>query len=205
VIGAVARQALRDSECSELALLDDDGPEARLALDWLSTELGRDAVRPVRAGPDVEPLLQQLAAARGGSAVHGDARTELRRMLARLQDGALVANPVNKTAVLLGGEVPPDAFLPFGDLYASEIAEVAGGFTLPAAVATIADAFGYVGELDALLRSRFDRRDASALEHLPPEIRDMLEHALERGRFSRLWARTVPKLGPRTIGIDLSE
>jgi len=205
VIGAVARQALRDAACSDLALLDDDGPEARLALNWLSTEVGRDAVRPVRAGQDMEPLLQQLAAARGGAALHGDARTELRRMLARLHDGALVANPVNKTAVLLGGEVPPDAFLPFGDLYASEIAELAGGFTLPAAVATVADAFGSVSELDALLRRRFERRDASALDRVDPEVRDMLVHALERGRFSRLSARTVPKLGPRTIGVDLAE
>jgi hypothetical protein len=205
VIGAVARQALRDAGCSEIALLDDQGPEARLAFDWLATELGQGAVHPIRIDPDVEPLLQQLGASSGDPTRHRETRLEVQRMFARLRPDSLVANPVNKTAILLGGELPPDAFLPFGDLYASEIEEFAGGFTLPPSVAAVAEACGSVHRLDAVLRDRFDRRDPSAFERVAPEVRDMLVGALERGISSRRSARTVPKLGPRTIGVDLAE
>ncbi len=202
VVGAVARQALADHGCSRVALLDDGGPEARLAARMLGEELGEDAVLLARAGPgELEPLLH-LA---GWAADPDRAAEELRRLRARLAPGALPAHPASKTALLLGGALPPEPFLPLGDLWASEVEAMEGGCSLPRAARALADAAGGVAALDAALRRLTDRRDPAALDDLPPGAADEVRRALAAGRASRLAPRLVPKVGPRTLCLDLFE
>ncbi|HET6232707.1 MAG TPA: hypothetical protein VFE05_21710 [Longimicrobiaceae bacterium] len=202
VVGAVARQALADRGMSRIALLDDGGPEAELAARLLARALGEDAVVRVRAGAaDVESLLHL----RGQSAEAESFVREARRMLARLVPDALPACPANKTALLLGGELPPEPLLPLGDLYASDVAALTGDWSASPEVAHIARECGGIEALDGALRRWVDARDPAGLDALPNDARTMVREAFARGRASRLWPRLAPKLDGRTLGTDLFE
>lgn len=200
VIGAVARQALADRGVSRIALLDDGGPEARLAATILRSELGDDAVISIdTADIDPAPLLRGLAA---------DTRRvdeEVRRMRARLKDDALAAHPANKTALLLGGELPPEPLLPLGDLWATDVLALGGGWSASPDVEALAADAGGIEVLDGALRRLVDGRDASALDALPVEIGHRVRAMLAAGSAARRYARIVPKLGGRTLFADLYE
>lgn len=201
LVRAVARQALADRGVRRVALLDDGSPEAELAARFLAP-LGADAV--VRVRPDeaeVEPLLHLLPR----EIPRERLARELARLRCRLEPDALCASPRNKTALLLGGALPPEPFLPLADLWASEVAELAGGWHAPAEVREAAEASGGIEALDAALRGHFDRRDPRALSALPGDAERRVRELLARGRASRLFPRVVPKLGSRTLGVDLFE
>lgn len=203
VVGAVARQALAERGLRRVALLDDGGPEATLAARLLEAALGADAVVRVRAAAgEVEPLLLPGGP---GEADPERAAEELRRLRARLVPGALPAHPASKTALLLGGEIPPEPLLPLGDLWAAEAAEFCGGWSAPAAVRRLAEAAGGIEALDAALRGWIDRRDPAALDALPRDAARGVRDAFAAGRASRLAPRVVPKLGTRTLYADLFE
>jgi hypothetical protein len=127
-------------------------------------------------GPDAALLRRWCQAAFGDDVVSKD---------------GLRLHPANKTAVLLG-DVPDADVLPFGDLYASQLAELTG-------VGEQSDA------VEKALRQFYDQRAdwESAVAHLAPDVRAHLRDTLETSRFRRTRAGLVPKLGPRTIGIDL--
>lgn len=202
VVGAVARQALADRGVGRIALLDDGGPEARLAARLLEDALGADAVVRVDiADGALEPLLQRVAPESGAARV-GD---ELRRLLARLVPGALPAHPANKTALLLGGALPPEPLLPLGDLWASEVAALCGGWSAPNEVAALAEAAGGIEALDGALRGWIDRRDPQALDALPDDVAARVRLVFAAGRAGRIAPRVVPKLGTRTLHVDLFE
>jgi hypothetical protein len=202
VVGAVARQALADRGLSRIALLDDGGPEAELAARLLANALGEDAVVRVRAGAaDVEPLLHLRAPSANAESFVREAR----RMLARLVPNALLACPANKTALLLGGELPPEPLLPLGDLYASDVAALTGSWSASPEVARIACECGGIEALDGALRRWVDAPDPAGLDALPNDARTMVREAFARGRASRLWPRLAPKLDGRTLGTDLFE
>lgn len=197
----MARRALADRGAERVALLDDGGPEAALAARILTAALGADAVVRVTAERrDVESVLH-LA----GGASEGEAAEEIRRMRARLVPNALAANPANKTALLLGGELPPEPLLPLGDLYASQVRALCGGWSAPPEVRAIAEAAGGISALDAALARMLEGRRGDALDALPPPAADAARRALARGRASRMAPRTVPKLGYRTLTVDLFE
>lgn len=197
VVSAVARQALRDHGARRVALVDDGGPEAALAARLLEP-LGPEALVRVRVSvADVEPLLHALS----GEHARERLAREWAGVRARLEPDAFPATPANKTALLLGGALPPEPFLPLGDLWASEVAELAGEWSAPAEVREAAEAAGGIERLDAALRAFVDRREPRAWDSLPPAARRLLE----RGRASRLFPRVVPKLGARTLGVDLFE
>lgn len=202
VVGRVARQALVDRAASGIALIDDGGPEAALAADWLAASLHDGAVirvsEPHRA---LEPLLQL-----GDDEADAlQPRIEALRTTARLIAGALVANPVNRTVVLLSGSPPPDPFLPLADLLASQVEELAGGWSGPAEVVALAEACGGIRELDAALHAHLDGRDPRALDALPAGAARAVRDALRSGRAARRAAWLVPKIGYRTLGVDLFE
>lgn len=209
IIGAVARQALADREMKQVALLDDGSPEAGLALRLLQRELAPDqVVRITIEARQVELLLQILPAGQYGerSDEEGERRAaELRRLHSRLLPDALTASPENKTSLLLGGALPPEPLLPLGDLYASEVAELAGGWSVPRAVREIVEIAGGIERLDGALRELIEGRDPVGLGALEPAARAAVEQALERGRASRLFPRIVPKIGFRSLGTDLFE
>ncbi|HEX5727739.1 MAG TPA: hypothetical protein VFX98_19870, partial [Longimicrobiaceae bacterium] len=157
-------------------------------------------VRVRLAEGEVEPLLH-LA----GGADPAVVRAEALRMKARLVPGAVAANPASKTVLLLGGELPPEPLLPLGDLYAGEVAELAGGWSAPEPVLRLAELAGGVAALDAALRGWADRRDPGALDALPPAAAEAVRAALARGRAARLHPRVVPKRGFRTLCVDRFE
>lgn len=200
VIGAVARQALADRGRSRIALLDDGGPEARLAASVLRGALGDDAVISIDTS-DVDPrgLMQGITA---------DERRvdeEVRRMRARLMDDALPAHPANKTALLLGGELPPEPLLPLGDLWATDVLALCGGWSASPEVETLAAEAGGIEALDGALRRLIDGRDASALDALPAKAAARVRAMLAAGSAGRRYPHVVPKLGGRTLFADLYE
>jgi hypothetical protein len=111
----------------------------------------------------------------------------MRRMRARLMDGALPAHPANKTALLLGGELPPEPLLPLGDLWAGDVVALAGGWSAPDEVRRLADAAGGIAALDAALRALIDGRGAAALDALPAAARSEVRRRLAAGRASRIF------------------
>jgi hypothetical protein len=216
IVGAVARQALADRGRSWIALLDDGGPEPELAARLLESSLGGGIV--LRVGTDgagVEPFLPGINAVPGWRAME-----EVRRLRARLLDaglaahpgngllrlgGALTAHPANKTALLLGGELPPEPLLPLGDLWATDVLALAGGWSAPPEIAALAEAAGGIETLDAALRRRIDGRDRGGLDTLPSEVAAEVRDRLAAGSAARRNPRIVPKLGGRTLCIDLME
>jgi hypothetical protein len=205
LVGAVARQALADRGCRRIALLDDGSPEAQLAARWLGEGVGEERVVAVAIGDrEVESVLQPLGAStRGGD--REEHAAEVRRLRARLMPDALLANPSNKTALLLGGALPPEPLFPLGDLYASEIEELTGRWSTPPAVRELAERCGGVRRLDDALRAALDGRDPQGLRGLPEPVRGAVEAALRRGSAWRTNAVVVPKIGSRTLGVDLFE
>jgi hypothetical protein len=214
VVGAVARQALHDRSCSRIAVLDDGSPEADLAARWLAVELGEPHVlRVAVADAEVESVLHALGVEEGqmrqaSGRTAGRVRQpniEVCRLRARLDTGALLANASNKTALLLGGPLPPEPFFPLGDLYATEVGELAGGWSAPPMVEELAERCGGVERLDAALREYFDRRNPEGLQMLREDAARMFSSALGQGQASRVFGILVPKLGSRTLGVDLFE
>jgi hypothetical protein len=134
----------------------------------------------------------------------------LSRLVARwtgvvLVDGgaALACSLLNKTELLLAGADQRADLYPLGDLYASELAAFAEVEPGPVVTALAAQAGG-LRQLDAVLRSLLDERsDADTAFRLAPQLREPVLARLRVTRFRRAHLGIVPKLGARTIGIDL--
>ncbi len=201
VIGAVARQALHDRGARRIALLDDGGAEADFAARVLARALGDGNVTRVTAtDAEVESVLHFAPEVADEALRH-----EARRLKARLLPDALAAHPANKTVLLLSPTLPPEPLLPLGDLWASEAAELAGEWSAPPEVREIAEAAGGVEALDDALRAYVDRRDPRGLDALPRGAAEAVRGALAAGRAARMHPSIVPKIGGRTLGVDLFE
>ena len=182
VICDVVRQALADANADGLLIQEDTTPEGELAVAWLGETLGADRVwRTGTMASNVHP-------ARPGS-----------------DRPVLWVHPANKSALLLGGRVPAADLFPFGDVYASQIAAIAGDWSGPTSVRELAARAGGIDAVDATLREIVDRRanPEDAAGALGPDVAAALLTSYEKGRYFRLRPRLVPKLGPRTLGIDL--
>jgi hypothetical protein len=116
---------------------------------------------------------------------------------------ALRVSPANKTELLLSDAVEAADLYPLGDLYASELTPW-GGFVPDPDIEALAREAGGIDRMDAALRRLLDeRRPADAAFADLPHIRDAVMTRLQKTRFRRAHAGLVPKLGARTIGIDL--
>ena len=117
----------------------------------------------------------------------------------------LTAHPANKTALLVGDFFPRADLLPLGDLYATQVQQLSDGWTGDQAVDRVAEALGGIDALDAALQDVIEGRSHLAdLERtIGTAARQALEGALRRSRFRRARAGVVPKLGRRSIGVDL--
>ncbi|HYW14352.1 MAG TPA: hypothetical protein VE871_20460, partial [Longimicrobium sp.] len=85
------------------------------------------------------------------------------------------------------------------------VAVLAGGWSAPPHVTAVAEAAGGIDALDAALRGWIDGRDRAALDRLPREAADRIRVMLAAGSASRRNPRLVPKLGGRTLCLDLME
>mgnify|MGYP001279740294 CR=1 FL=1 len=207
VIAEVMRHAVRDAGADGVVILDDGTPEARLAIEWTRRGLGSERVHAV-APPGEDELSALLLALDSGTTDRTRARHESHRLRARLEAaarGALLAHPANKTALLLGGEIPPEPLLPLGDLYASQIEDLTGEWSAPDSVRRLAEAAGGISILDEALTAWAEERRPllDALNVLPRDVAGNVGRLLEAGRFARRRVGLVPKLGFRTLGIDL--
>jgi hypothetical protein len=108
-----------------------------------------------------------------------------------------------KTQLLLDYRPAYPSILPLGDLYASQILELAGGCTLPAGLVGMAAEEIYA--VDSALRAYFeDGRSADeAFRELEPGRAQRIRHMLQES--SRAWhpVPLIPKLGNATLGLDL--
>jgi hypothetical protein len=190
VVGVI-RGALETTARAGVVVLDDGSPEAELLGQWCTQELGSQ--RTWRAHGPVD------APAHAGEALRYRART------LAIEQNALTAHPANKTALLLAADWPVEPLLPLGDLYASQIAALTGGWSGPADVKRLVELAGGIESVDRALGSWFEQwRPADvAVGELPAECRGPFLEAVRRGRFWRERAGLIPKLSVRTIGIDL--
>lgn len=121
----------------------------------------------------------------------------------RSSNAALLLNTATKTELLLG-RVEAAHVYPFGDLYASELLELGAAGELSTEVADMARRAGGIAALDHALRRLLDeRRDAMDAFTAVPHLREEVMQRLERTRFHRKHIGVVPKIGARTLGIDL--
>lgn len=195
VIAGVLAQALDDARATDLVLLDDGSPEAGLIEAMLGPEVtarersGRAAVQLVREPATTAASSDLLAAWSRAAAAH---------------PAALVAQPASKTVALLGGALP-GVVLPLGDLWASQVATLSGDWSAPAHLRSLADAAGGIEALDGALQALVDRRlhPDAACAGLSAEVRGTLLALWDDTRFARRFTGLVPKLGTRTLGVDL--
>ncbi len=117
----------------------------------------------------------------------------------------LTAHPANKTALLVGEFQPRVDLLPLGDLYATQVQQLSDGWTGDDAVHAIAAALGGIDRLDASLQQLLEgRMQVGSLGRSIGVVEAArVAEALRRSRFRRARTGLVPKLGSRTIGVDL--
>lgn len=198
VICGVTAAAVRDAGAAGVVLLEAGSAPGRMLHDWLARSLGASAVVP---GPEPD--------SDGPEAVVGSIRDEeLRRASGRIvarERGLVLAHPACKTVLLLATNVPPERLLPLGDVYASDLERWAGDAGLTAEVADLADAAGGAGALDLALHRWLEERRplGQALSGLPDGVRRAVAERLRLGRPLRRWPRCVPKLGARTLWVDV--
>jgi hypothetical protein len=174
IVTGVLAEALRVTSRSGILITCAGSPEGRLLMGWCESFLQA----PVRTSetPDDVPAGELLA-----------------------------ANPVNKTALLLGNTFPCERLLPLGDLYASQVRELTGGYNLPEEVQQLVRSAGGIDPLDRALQLHFEAWTPAVevAAQLPDAARGPFLEAVQAGRFWRERAGLVPKLGARTIGMDL--
>lgn len=165
-----------------------------------------------RIGFVVNGVVQQAMRDSGRSALRlvGEATTEA-ALIERWCDisfsreaASLTVTASSKTALLLAGPDQAVDLAPLGDLYFSEIARFCRGCRLTGSVAEFSKAAGSPEILDDCLRKLLDeRRSPHAAFAAAPHLREPVLRRLQQTRFRRGRAGIIPKIGPRTIGIDL--
>ena len=186
VVTGVVATAARDARCGTLVVLDRVPPETELLLRLLGAggcELPLERVPAADDDPDAA-----AAAARG-----------------RRGTDALPLDPVNKTIAVLWPELLAAPVLPLADLYATQVAALGGSWSAPAQAYEIIERAGGIQAVDRFLAAHLDERrslDEASL-HLDARGRAPLRERFEAGWWWRRRVGVVPKLGARTLGIDL--
>jgi hypothetical protein len=176
VVAAVCAAAVRDAAAAGIMVVQGDAAAVALLERWLEhAGIVVERGRP----PDVaEP---------------------------RHASDALIAHPACRTELLLCGRLPLADLLPLGDLWASQVRALAGGWRGPAWLERLAAAAGGLAAVDGALMALVEERRpaAVAVAGLPAVAAAELLQRYAAGRWHRLRPRLVPKLAVRTLGIDL--
>lgn len=186
IIAGVVAQALEDARADALVLIADGSPEGALAERLLRPHLGERLVQAQAASPAPTGVLEAWARA------------------AASHPSALVAVPTSKTGALLGAALP-GPLLPLGDLWASQVAALCGAWSAPRPICDLVAAAGGIDVLDGALAALVDQRrhPEEAVSSLPDDVAGTLLALWDAARFVRRRLGLVPKLGARTIGVDL--
>ncbi|MEE8148655.1 MAG: hypothetical protein V3T24_13685 [Longimicrobiales bacterium] len=205
VVVAVVAEALREADARGVVLASSPGPETALLERWFAA-----AAITVKT-PDAE-VVQAVADAletnRSGDAAEAAAwaNEEARRAVARLiaaREELIPMSAANKTELIWAKRLPPEPLLPLGDLYASQIHALAGACTAPPPLAGIdPDRLDAVDKAVAQVVEDGVRPDV-AFAQLPSELRDAAISAMTRSAWKATLPPVVPKLGRRTLGVDL--
>jgi hypothetical protein len=117
---------------------------------------------------------------------------------------ALTVSAATKTALLVAGVDQPVDVTPLGDLYLTEAARFHRAIRPTGSAAEFAKGAGSIEILDECLRRLLDeRRDPEAAFAAAPHLREPVLLRMQHTRFRRARSGIIPKIGPRTIGIDL--
>ncbi len=188
VVGGVVAAAARDAHRQRLVVVDWAEPETTLLERCL---LLADVRLPVeRASSTGSGHLETLRAHARQRAGH---------------DGLLI-DPANKTAAVLWPERLAEPLLPLADLYATQVDELAGGSSIPTEGIELVKRAGGIEAVDAFLMSYLDERrplDDALGAIADRTAADALRERLEQGWWWRRRVGVVPKIGLRTLGIDL--
>lgn len=185
VIGGVIATAARDAHRKRLVVLDWAEPESRL-------------LERILLVADVRLPLERASDAGGGDF---DTLRAHARLLAR--SDALVLDPVNKTVAVLWPERLAEPVLPLADLYASQIEALGGAATIPAEARDLVERAGGVRAVDEFLTKYLDERRPLEQALAGNPAAGALRQRFEAGWWWRRRVGVVPKIGPRTLGIDL--
>jgi hypothetical protein len=191
VVRGVVAAAVRGARAGGVVVLEDWTPEGELTYEWLVRELSEARVWRVASlasNVHAEPAESHVVAA----------------WQAMRERGALLAHPANRTALLLGGMLPRADVFPLGDAYASQVEAMAGRWHAPPEISALARRLGGVAALDRALVQLVDGGGRESLG-IEAGLADEIVRLYERGRYHRLRPRLVPKLGTRTLDIDLFE
>lgn len=193
IVGDVVAAAVDAAGASGVIVLRDWTPEGELTYEWLVHALGEARV---------------WRGASLASNVHAGNRDDAQLLgaWAHSRDhGSLIADPSSKTALLLGGPLPRADIFPLGDLYASQVGVLAGGWNVPEELRGTLDRAGGVEALDAALRRLIEGRAGGrvAFAGFDDETAEAVMRLYWRGRSHRLRRWLVPKLSARTLGVDL--
>jgi hypothetical protein len=194
VVRRVVAAAVHEAGAGGVVVLEDWTAEGELLYEWLVRELSEARVWRVAS---LASNVQEVPAGMDANVVAASRAVR--------DQNVLLAHPANRTALLLGGSLPRADLFPFGDVPATQMETLAGSWTAAAEVVQVAAAAGGVRGLDAALGRWLDERwdEESALAELDAGTARRVRELYARGRFSRRHPRLVPKLGARTIGIDL--
>lgn len=188
VVAGVIAAAARDARRTRLIVLGHDAPEGVL----LERCLGL-------AGIDLP--VEGVATGQAGW-TSDDARARARRLAG---DDGLLLNPANKTVAVLFPDALAEPVLPLADLYAGQIARLAGGWSAPGRARDLFERAGGVEAVDAFLAAHLDERRPleDSLAGVPEPAASELRDRLAAGWWWRRRLGVVPKLGHRTLGLDL--
>jgi hypothetical protein len=199
IVTGVVRELLRSTGKVGIALAG-KGPEATLLAGWMSRAGLRLDAPPKEAVRRAQALL-------GGVDVEAGTALEWARCVAALaiavRDDLLLANPANKTLLVLAPDPPLEPLLPMGDLYAHEIRALVGDCTVPACLLGSSDET--LAQVDSGLKDYLERHApfGEAFEGVDPSLAEAIREALRRSRRNWYSRPLIPKLADATLGMDL--
>ena len=205
VVVAVVAEAIREADAQGVVLASSPRPETALLERWFSAAA---ITVKIPDGEVVRAVADSLEASLGRDTPEAVARSqqEARRAAARVianREELIPVSAANKTELIWAERLPPEPLLPLGDLYASQIHALAGACTAPLPLLGIEP--GRLRAVDKAIAQVVDDgvRPDVAFPELPTELRDAALSAMHRSAWKATLPPVVPKLGRRTLGVDL--
>jgi len=203
IIMGVVRELLRATEAPGV-VVSEGGPEGLLLTRWLKEE----SVPVLAPSHAAVGLSREVLAAveRGGIEARPGYYSSPLSLAARAladREGLLLLGTATKTILLLSHSPPGEAVLPLGDVFASEILDLAGECTIPAVLGEVD--IDTLRAVDVALQSYLEegKSPQEALATVPEPLRKEVAAALDRARKGWHPHPLVPKLRACTMGIDL--